>query len=46
MSLDNVISIIKEEFLDKILDHTKYAEENILHIKVLPYHPCEQPQFY
>tara|TARA_Y100000031_G_scaffold103965_1_gene114350 strand:- start:32 stop:547 length:516 start_codon:yes stop_codon:yes gene_type:complete len=33
MSLDNTISIIKEEFLDKILDHTKYAEENILHIK-------------
>ena len=33
MSLDNAISIIKEEFLDKILDHTKYAEENILHIK-------------
>ena len=33
MSLDNAISIIKEEFLDKIIDHTKYAEENILHIK-------------
>ena len=33
MSLDNTISLIKEEFLDKILDHTKYAEENILHIK-------------
>ena len=33
MSLDNAISLIKEEFLDKILDHTKYAEENILHIK-------------
>ena len=33
MNLDNTISIIKEEFLDKILDHTKYAEENILHIK-------------
>ena len=33
MSLDNIISLIKEEFLDIILDHTKYAEENILHIK-------------
>ena len=33
MSLDNIISLIKEELLDIILDHTKYAEENILHIK-------------
>ena len=26
MSLDNAISIIKEEFLDKIIDHTKYGD--------------------
>ena len=33
MSLDKIISIIQKKYSDKILDHTKYAEENILHIK-------------
>ncbi len=33
MTLDKIISIIQQEYSDKILDHTKYAEENILHIK-------------
>ena len=33
MSLDITISIIKEKFSDNIFDYTKYANENILHIK-------------